>query len=101
MFTYNFQDSLDRIDWSTGTFKDSPTEVSQYKGGFAPSSLTLQTTSSNTTTDPQKASDKPNPKAYTARKRKKGKVILWIFLILALIGISWIAIRFWLKKRKG
>lgn len=98
MFTYNFQDSLDRIDWPTGSFKDSPSKTSQYQGGFATSSLTLQPASTEIPTATQKASDKTNPKAYTAGKRKKGKVILWALLILALVGIGWVAFC-WLKKR--
>ena len=58
-------------------------------GGNLPGSLTLQTSSTNTT------SDKTNPKVYAVKKKKKGKVILWVFLILALVSIS-----FWLYKRK-
>lgn len=87
MSTYQFGKSLDRYDWASGTFKDSPSKASMYQNGFIPSSLLPN--KGNQESKQSKGQTEPAKKPpVQAKRKKKGKVFLWIFLVLALIGIG-------------
>lgn len=87
MIDYNFGQGLSNYDWSTGEFKDSPTQIAQYNSGILPSNLLSNQAAIQEATSHPSTNKTPPP---IAKRTKKSKVWLWIIIIPILLAISYL-----------
>jgi len=88
MLDYQFGQSMGNYDWLSGTFKDSHSPIGEYQNGFHPISLGV-----NLDVKPFELPDNfdaPQRPISTppVKKKKKGKALIWVLLVLALIGLG-------------
>ena len=84
MFDYQFGKSLNQYDWNSGTFQETKPPVESYQSGFASGSLGL----TNQPDDAPRANPNPHTAIPRSQRKKKPKLLLWLLLSLALIGLG-------------
>ena len=83
MLDYSFGQSLDRYDWSTGQFRDTPSQIGLYTDGIPPFSLGLLPEKEKT---PEMATDTKmptTPPSTPAQKKKKSNAWIWLLIYTA------------------
>lgn len=90
MLDYKFGQSLDRYDWSTGTFRDSTSPIGIYVDGIPSFSLGLIPEEKKQ--EPEQGTQlPPNQPPPPTSTKKKGKAWIWLIIVPLLLAAAFFA----------
>lgn len=90
MLDYSFGQSLDRYDWSTGKFMDTPAPIGQYTNGIPAFSISPLSLHAGNQNKEQETTAPPTPDPPVPTPAKKSKAWIWFILIPLIIGLSFL-----------